>query len=122
MKLMCFDQFEFESWEAEEFFVVASELKTVRGSEVKDLVSFFNRTGTYKQFEFWQLGPLNVSDRSNMSELGNHQSIIKYCRDLCGIVIQYEQEICIYHNDWNLQDLLWEDELCFYRVLWCTAS
>jgi len=52
MKLISFDQFEFESWEGEECLVFASELKAIRGSMHKSIKDFFNSSKSYDQFVY----------------------------------------------------------------------
>lgn len=37
-----------------------------------------------------------------------------------------EQLIALYrkrpHEDWNLIDIVWENEACWYRAMWCMTA
>ena len=118
---MCFDQYEFESYEAEEFLAIATESKSLRGSRINNIGDFYKKTEWHKEFKQWQSNQFNTEKYGRLTDLEN-QTIAQDCKELCGITISKETKLYIHHNEWNLQDLLWEDEKCYYRVVWCTTA
>ena len=120
MRLMHFDQFEFEHWESEESFSLAYELKKVRGSCIKSLEEFYQRTKTYKEFVQWQEDSFTASKEVKVTKI--EKGVIFCCENLCGVEFSNDQFVFMHHNEWDLQDILWGDQEKYYRATWCTTA
>ena len=118
---MCFDQFEFENYEGEEFLAIATESKNLRGTHAKYINDFYEKTKWHSEFKYWQSESFNDQNCGLLTDL-EMQAIVQDSKELAGIDIPHDKKLYIHHNEWNLQDVLWEDEKSFYRVMWCTTA
>ena len=122
MKIVCFDQYEFQHFEGEEYLALASQDKNLRGTLAKNFKSFYNLTEKYDAFEFWQDTNFADSQTKKVRDIEGFSSLSESCERLCDIRFVREQEILVLHEDWNLKDVLWEKDNTFYRALWCTTA
>lgn len=125
MQIQTFDQFEFDSWESESFLAVAKESKGLRGADfrVKDIVSFYETTEKYDCFEQWQKNKIDKAVITNISK--ESECVIDFVdtvKELSGITLDKEQEVYIIHSEWNLLDIIWENESTRYRAMWCMTA
>lgn len=123
MKLEIYDQFEFESWEGEDFLVIATERKNLRGSRIKNIAEFFERTEHHKEFSQWQTQEVDFSKVKNLSEiLVSPEEFVVEVESIGGLSLSVSQKIIVRYNEWNLLDILWEDSERYYRRMWCTTA
>lgn len=122
MRVYLFDQYEFESWESEEYLAVAIAKVNQRGSRINSFSDFYSNTCCYDAFDRWQTNTFNSESSLSVNHLENSSAITLALKEQMGIDITPDQQFIIHHNEWNLIDILWKNETNYYRAMWCTTA
>lgn len=123
MRVQIFDQFEFECWAQEAFLVIATERKGASSGRIDGLNDFYSVSESYEYFSQWQSKGFEESRKIRLCEESECvDNIVETCRNLANLTINPKQEVLLCHSEWNLLDILWEDEVNYYRVMWCMTA
>ena len=116
MKLLVFDQYEFEPADSEQTLVFACSHQ----KHCSDVDLFFQATCSFKEFFGERCSSLpsstplkSVTDRTNLSTL---------LLDFCNVTLTGEEQLYVVHGDWDLKDYVFKQENYYMRYRWSTSA